>query len=268
MAPQHHIRTEYFPTLSYRRLGAGPALLLLHGFPVDGSLWDEVSEILGGSCTLLIPDLPGTGSSELGPAPASIEQLASIVPAILDDAGIEDCVLAGHSMGGYIGLAALAKYGDRISGLSLVHSTAAADDEEKREKRAKSIALIDNGGREAFVKGMMPALFAPGFRDRNPGTVLHWTGEGLKVPAGTLTAFYRAMMERPDRVEELRDIRTPVQFILGREDSTIPWQNLIHQTLLPDVSFVERYPDTGHMGMIENPRRLASDLIKFVNYCQ
>jgi pimeloyl-ACP methyl ester carboxylesterase len=268
MAPQHHIRTELFPTISYRRVGSGPVLMLLHGFPANGSLWDQVSDILSADFTLLIPDLPGTGTSELGAHAVSIEQMSSVVPAILDDAELQDCVLAGHSMGGYIGMAALSKYRDRIRGLSLVHSTAAADDEPKREKRAKSIALINNGGREPFVKGMMPGLFSPATREAHPGLISHWTAEGLKVPAASLTTFYQAMMERPDRSAELRDLPVPIQFLLGEEDSTIPWRTVTYQTILPYVSFIERYPDTGHMGMLECPERMAADLSKFVNYCQ
>lgn len=268
MTRQHHIRTELFPTLSYRRLGSGPALMLLHGFPVNGSLWDEVSDRLRASCTLLIPDLPGTGTSELGKARVSIAQLGSIVPAILDDAGIRDCVLVGHSMGGYIGLAALANYRNRLRGLCLVHSTAAADDDAKRDKRSRSVSLINNGGREAFVKGMIPGLFSAATRDAHPGLISHWTAEGLKVPAASLVSFYQAMMDRPDRSAELHNTPVPIQFLLGADDTTIPWQTIIYQMTLPDVTFIKRYPDTGHMSMVECPEDVSSDLLAFSNYCR
>lgn len=268
MNPQHHTATEKFPTISYRKTGAGPALMLLHGFPASGSLWEPLVEQLAKSCTLLIPDIPGTGTSAFKDEELSIADFAAIVPAILDDAGIYSCVLAGHSMGGYIALAALAQYPERLRGLSLVHSTAAADDDAKKEKRAKSIALIGNGGREPFIRGMIPGLFAPGFAEAHPDVIETWTSEGLKLPEATLTIFYRAMMERPDRISDLRDSEVPVQFILGAADATIPPDSVLPQTKLPAISFVERYPDTGHMGMIEQPEQLAGDLQKFVNYCQ
>lgn len=268
MTPQHHTSTTDFPTISYRKSGTGPAVLLLHGFPANGSLWTRVAAELAKHFTVLTPDIPGTGTSQLGKTAVSIEDLAAIVPAILDDAGVTTCVLAGHSMGGYVALAAWARFPERIAGISLVHSTAAADDDAKKEKRAKSIAVIDNGGRDQFIKGMIPGLFAPEVKDTHPDLIEHWTTEGLKLPAATLTAFYRAMMERPSRVAALKEAAIPVQFIVGEKDSTIPWESVADQTALPNVSFIERYPATGHMGMIEQPEKLAADLQKFINYCQ
>lgn len=268
MIPQHHIATTVFPTVSYRKSGSGPAVLLLHGFPANGSLWDPIVDALSKDFTVLNPDLPGTGTSQLGNTNVSIADLAAIVPAILDDAGVGKCVLAGHSMGGYVALAALAQFPERVKGISLVHSTAAADDDAKKEKRAKSIALIDNGGREQFIKGMIPGLFAPEFKDTHADIIHHWTVEGLKLPAETLTAFYRAMMERPSRIAELKDSAVPVQFVVGEEDSTIPWDSVADQTASANVSFIERYPGTGHMGMIERPEKLVVDLRTFINYCQ
>ena len=267
MSPQHIIITKHFPNLAYRRYGSGPAVMLIHGFPASGSLWGEVVFHLSQSLTVLVPDIPGTGDSRLEGEAVTIEELATIVPAILDDAGIERCVVAGHSMGGYIALAAAELFGSRFNGLTLVHSTALADDEEKKEKRRKSIELIRKGGREQFIRGMIPGLFSEKFKNAHPDLIQERIEEGLKLPAASLIAFYNAMIDRPERLEVLRSAHFPIQWIMGKEDATIPWRASLQQSSLSDVSFVGLYDDCGHMSMIEQKKLLQKDLLMFVEYC-
>jgi pimeloyl-ACP methyl ester carboxylesterase len=261
------ITTSHFPQLAYRRIGKGPALMLLHGFPASGVVWDPLIPKLSEANTLLIPDIPGAGDSKQGKEDVTIELLSSIVPAILDHEGIGSCVLAGHSMGGYIALAASEQYADRIDGLALVHSTAMADDEEKKEKRRKSISLIRKGGREEFVKGMIPGLFSDSYRENHPEGIKAMLDEGLRLPAESMIAFYNAMIERPDRRHVLEAAGYPIQWILGRNDTTIPWQSCLQQTTLSRVSFVELYANCAHMSMIEQPEELTRNLLLFSVYC-
>jgi pimeloyl-ACP methyl ester carboxylesterase len=261
------ITTDLFPRLAYRRLGEGPALLLLHGFPASGKLWNSVTDRLSRHYTLLIPDIPGSGESRLGQPLPSIEDLATLVPAVLDDAGLQSCVLAGHSMGGYIALAAAEAIPERLDGLFLVHSTALPDDEAKKEKRIKSIALIRNGGREEFIRGMVPALFSESFREGQPEAVAHWRQEGMKLAADSMVAFYSAMMNRPDRTQVLTELRCPVGWALGKEDSAIPWESCLQQSILSDVTFIRLYEHCGHMGMIEQAEALAVQLERFCDFC-
>ncbi len=267
MSQKHIITTDLFPALAYRRVGSGPALMLLHGFPVSGSLWDDLIPALSKDHTLLIPDIPGSGESRLGAPDVSMEHLATIVPAILDDAGLDRCCLAGHSMGGYISLAAADGFEDRLNGVCLVHSTALADDEEKKAKRRKTIELVRKGGREEFIKGMIPALFSETYQKEHPDIVSELTGAGLKLPEESIVAFYNAMINRPERLETLKNTDIPFQWILGKEDSTIPWRSCLQQSSLPGVSFVRLYDSCGHMSMIEQKELLQEDLLKFVEYC-
>jgi pimeloyl-ACP methyl ester carboxylesterase len=268
MNPLHQISTKHFPQLSYKRYGNGPALMLIHGFPASGNLWADVQFQLSQGLTLLIPDLPGTGSSQLNSTETSMEQLASVVPDILDDAGIGQCVVAGHSMGGYIALAAAALFPDRLKGLSLVHSTALPDDDDKKDKRRKAIALIQKGGAEQFIKGMIPPLFSEHFRNAHPEVIQDRIEEALKLPPESLVAFYNAMIARPSRLELLPGASFPMQWILGEEDSTIPWRSCLPQTSLPERSFVSLYESCAHMSMLEQAEELQKDLVKFVLYCQ
>lgn len=268
MNPQRQISTKHFPQLSYKRYGNGPALMLLHGFPASGNLWSEVQFQLSQGLTLLIPDLPGTGGSQLNSTDTSMEELASVVPEILDDAGIGQCVVAGHSMGGYIALAAAELFPERLKGLSLVHSTALADDEEKKDKRRKAISVIQKGGVSTFIKGMLPPLFSEKYRAANPEVIQERIDEALKIPSESLIAFYNAMIARHSRLEVLPGAAFPVQWILGADDSTIPWRSCVPQCSKPERSFVVLYDSCAHMSMLEQKDKLQKDLVTFVLYCQ
>ena len=267
MNQKHTITTKPFPGLTYSVQGQGTAIMLLHGFPSSGSLWDKIVPGLAQSHTVIVPDIPGTGDSPLDGEEVSLEELAAIVPAILNDAGFDRCTLAGHSMGGYISLAVAELYPEKLNGVSLVHSTAVADDEAKKDKRRKSVALIRKGGKPEFIRGMIPALFSEAFKKANPEALRERIAEGQKLPDASIIAFYNAMIARPDRMNILQNATFPFQWILGKEDGLIMWQSCLQQSSVPDVSFVVLYGDCGHMSMIEQPEKLQNALLKFAAYC-
>lgn len=263
----HTISTSTTPSLYYRRSGQGPALLLIHGFPATGSLWDDVARQLEQDFTLLIPDLPGAGNSRLEGESISIEAIADCMKAILDDAQVETAAICGHSMGGYIALAFAKKYPDRMAGLTLVHSTAAADDAAKKALREKTIALIRKGGKEGFIREFIPTLYGTRFKETQPQKVKAQAEAAQRMPEATMIAFYTAMMERPDSLEALQDMDLPVQWVIGGEDALIPYDKMKQQTYEANVSFVSIYPQGGHMSMTEHPDQLAADLRAFGDYC-
>jgi len=154
-----------------------------------------------------------------------------------------------------------------LAGLSLIHSTATADDAEKKEKRRKTIELIRKGGKEQFIRGMIPTLFSEQFRNAHPEVMDERIEDGLKLPDESLIAFYNAMIGRPERLEVLRSAAFPIQWILGEEDTTIPWKSCLQQSSLPVVSFVNLFAQSGHMSMIEQKNLLQKDLLMFVSYC-
>lgn len=264
---QQTLTTKHFSKISYTRSGKGPAIMLLHGFPLDGNIWMDIVGQLASKFTVLVPDLPGIGTSILDDENASLAQHAALVPAILENENLENCVLAGHSMGGYISLAAAALFPEKLKGLALVHSTANADTEEKKEKRQKAIDLIEKGGREPFIRAAISDLFAEGFRQENPAVIEAQIERSLAVSGETLISFYKAMMARPERKSILQKSSLPVLFIYGKEDAVIPFKDCLQQTELPNVSFVKIYENCGHMSMNECPNLLQADLCTFVDYC-
>ncbi|HTN45970.1 MAG TPA: alpha/beta hydrolase [Flavipsychrobacter sp.] len=261
------ISSPDFPRISYSKQGNGEVLMLLHGFPENHELWKPVLPTLSQKYTVISPDLPGSGNSTLDQENITIEEMAEAVIAIVKAEKIEKMVLAGHSMGGYISLAFAEKYPSYLKGLSLIHSTATSDDEEKKTKRQKSVALIRKGGKEAFIREMVPNLFAERFRKENKAIIATQTERGMMLSENSMIAFYNAMMNRTDRTAILRNANYPIQMIIGKEEKLAPMDVLIGQAAMADISFISVFEDSLHMSMIEQPDRLASDLINFTDYC-
>jgi len=262
-----YIHTDQFPRLAYRKLGNGPVVVLLHGFPENGNLWRNIWPALSENHTVIIPDLPGSGESTFTGETLSMEQLANSVKLILDKEGIEELLLAGHSMGGYIALAFAERYGQMLNGLSLVHSTAAADTDDKKENRRRSAELIQKGGKEPFVKQMIPNLFFEGFKREHPEVIEKQVQEALKIDAKSLIAFMDAMRSRPERTNVLKNSSFPIQFIVGKNDNVIPFNNILQQSHISSSNFVSVYQGCGHMSMLENSKALAIDMEEFISYC-
>ena len=249
----------------YRKSGTGPAVVLLHGFPASGILWRNIWDELSVSYTVIVPDLPGSGNSPLNKE-TDLSDMAEMVKAILDNEHIDKAVLAGHSMGGYVALAFARLYPARVAGLSLVHSTTDADDEDKKKTRRKSIELIQNGGKDLFISQMVPALFCPVFKHSHAMIVKHQIAQSSEIEAGSMINFYNAMIARPDSTDVLANAHFPLQWISGYDDNIIPLKKILGKCHTSGINFVSFYNNCGHMSMLEEPGKLETDLKDFINY--
>lgn len=250
----------------YTRAGNGPVVVLLHGFPDSGRIWSGVADDLKNSFTLLIPDLPGSGNSPLA-APTSLADMAAGIKQILDKEGITKAIIAGHSMGGYVALAFARLYPASVAGLSLIHSSPMADDDEKVKLRLKTIELIQMGGKESFIKQMTANLFAPGYTTAHPGVVAEKTAMGLSMSDEGMINFYRAMIHRDDNRAVVHEATYPVQWVLGSEDALIDYRKILKECHQSYINFVTLYIGCGHISTIGNPEMLVADLREFCNYC-
>jgi pimeloyl-ACP methyl ester carboxylesterase len=251
---------------SYRDTGTGPAVMLVHGFPADGTLWDHQVPRLEKDFRLLIPDLPGSGSSPLA-GPLSIEDMAEVIREVLDAAGVARPVVIGHSMGGYAALAFAERYPERLAGLGLYHSTAFADSPEKKEGRQRSIQLMRSYGGARFLGQTVQGLFTAAFRKAHPAVLRELVSRAEKAPTGALAYYYEAMRQRPDRTAVLRRAGVPVLFVIGGQDTAVPASDVLKQVSLPAISQVHLWDDAAHMSMLETPDRAAGVLESFVRFC-
>jgi pimeloyl-ACP methyl ester carboxylesterase len=250
--------------INYTVSGEGNAVVLLHGFAEDRSIWDKFAEDLTKHYLLIIPDLPGTGKSTMiTEANTGLEDYADCIHLILTKEDIQQCCMIGHSMGGYITLAFAEKYGQMVTGIGLFHSSAYADDQAKIETRRKAISFIKENGSDAFLKTSIPGLFAD--TAKHSTAIEQLVEKGKQFPPLALIQYYEAMISRPDRTAVLNSSTYPVLFILGENDKAVPFDQGLKQSHLPEESHVTILRESAHMGMIEESEKSFNTLADFLH---
>jgi pimeloyl-ACP methyl ester carboxylesterase len=246
----------------FRSMGEGPCVVLLHGFGEDGAIWRNQWHGLGNH-RLLIPDLPGSGLSQMVPD-MSMEGLAAVILSLLQKENVSSCTLIGHSMGGYIALAFLEKYPEKVAALGLFHSSALADSEAKKETREKGIRFIESQGAALFLQTTIPNLYAPQTVAEQKDLVQEHIDSMRNASGAALIAYYRSMMQRPDRTKLLQQNKIPFLFVLGKYDTAVPMADGLAQAHLPPVAQVGVLEQSGHMGMVEQPNQSTTLLQEFL----
>jgi pimeloyl-ACP methyl ester carboxylesterase len=243
--------------------GKGKPLVLIHGFAEDHRVWDHQLDALK-EYQLIIPDLPGSGKSELLDD-TTIDAMAEVILEILDKESIQECCMIGHSMGGYITLAFAEKHSDRLNSFCLYHSTAYPDSEEKKQIRLKAIEFIKKNGVEEFLKTSTPNLFAKESINRSRNEMIQQLIDDYKdMRPEALIAYYKAMINRPDRTQVLKSFPKPILFLLGKEDTAVPYPQGLEQSKLPKYAEVHTLEHSGHMGMWEETVEANRIMVAFL----
>ncbi|MBI5824246.1 MAG: alpha/beta fold hydrolase [Chloroflexi bacterium] len=240
--------------LSYERHGKGAPLVLIHGFPLDLSIWDNVVPLLENDFDLIVPDLRGFGESSTVDAPYTMLDFAHDIAGLLDHLGVEKAAFAGHSMGGYVALAFAKEYPGRVSGLALVSSQAAADAPERKAGRYKTARDVAEKGVDVVANAMTPKLSAN-------EKVQEFTNLLMKAQSreGVVGAL-KAMAEREDSTSVLSQFTFPVVLIHGDADALIPMDRAREiKSILPAAQWI-RLKKAGHMPMLEFPEKTAEAL--------
>lgn len=255
----------------YRVAGEGKTVVFIHGFAEDSEIWNNQVSFLKDHFKLVIPDIPGSGKSELIPN-ATIETYAEIIKIILDTEAQADTsevgtlsTLIGHSMGGYITLAFAEKYPQYLDSFGLFHSTAFADSEEKKQVRAKAIDFINEKGVDLFLKTSTPGLFTTAFADAHPEKIAALIEDGKNFTGEALVQYYQAMIARPDRTFVFNNFTKPVLYIIGEHDNAIPLQSSLQQCYIPAQSHVYILEKSAHMGMWEETEKANQILLDFLS---
>ena len=240
--------------LAYDRRGSGTPLVLIHGYPLDHSIWDEVAGLLENDFDLIIPDVRGFGESTTVDESYTMTDLAGDMAAILDSLGLEKAAFAGHSMGGYVALAFAKAFPDRISGLSLLASQTAGDAPDRKEGRYKTAAEVAEKGVQLVADAMTDKL-SPNQHVRDIIRPLM----GKQSVAG-VTGTLKAMAEREDLSSFLASFTHPLVLVHGTADELIPPDRAREiKALVPSAHLVE-LAGAGHMPMMEQPQQTAEAL--------
>ncbi|HEY8402705.1 MAG TPA: alpha/beta hydrolase [Cytophagaceae bacterium] len=251
-------------SLSFSDKGSGFPIVFIHGFCENKDVWNELSDSLQSNYRIISPDLPGFGASPLNQKDTSIEFYADAVKNLLDSLKIDKCIMIGHSLGGYVTLSFAEKYPSLLKGFGLFHSTAFADSEEKKQNRNKAVEFVETNGVEPFIRVFFAPLFAEinrvNFREK-----IDWlTQQGLKTSKESIIAATKAMRDRADKLSLLKQTKLPVLFIIGKDDSAVPFEKSMEQSQIPAMAEVCILDQTGHMGMFEKKEESLKAVRDFV----
>lgn len=236
----------------YRITGIGSPVMFVHGFGEHGNVFKNQVEYLKDKFQLIVPDLPGSGQSELI-EDMSMEGMAEVLHSIIHEENIDRCPVIGHSMGGYITLALMDSYPNHVSALGLFHSTTFADTEEKKETRRKGIEQTKQYGAMSFIKTVIPNLFSQETKDGRSELVDEQIASLHNFSGEALVSYYQAMIQRPDRTDLLRNTTSPVLFIMGKYDKAVSPEDALKQSHIPEKSYIHLLQHSAHMGMLEEP---------------
>ena len=253
--------------MGYVKTGAGPAVILLHGFGEDHHIFNSTVTALEKTYTVYTPDLLGTGMSPINRFPSnfSIEYVADSTAALIQHEKIENCILLGHSMGGYVTLAFAKKYPQYLKGFGLLHSTALPDTPIKIENRLRGITFIQKFGAATFLETTAPNLFGTHTQKNHPQLIAEFIQSIPAFSNGALTSYYQAMMQRTDLTSVLETTSLPVLFILGDQDMPVALEDTLPQTKMPQTAYLYVLENCGHMGMLEQPIHFNKAVLDFLD---
>lgn len=258
--------------IAYIERGHGQPVLLIHGFPLDHTMWNAQIDALSAHVRMIAPDLRGFGNSPLGAADPihgiSMERYADDLAELLDQlnpAIDQSVVLVGFSMGGYIAWQFVRKYPARLRALVQCDTRAVADSEEARAGRLKMAENVAEWGAARVAEMMGPKLFAPSTFHSQPevvSTVRRVVERTL--PAG-IAAAQRGMAERPDMTSFLPQIKLPTLIVAGSGDAISPPAEMQSiAAAIPNAEF-EIIPNAGHMTTMENPFAVNQAFLNFIS---
>jgi len=246
----------------YKTEGSGKAVVLLHGFLENLSMWDEIAEELSKTHQVIRLDLPGFGKSDCIAETRSMERYAECVLQLLLELHIDTFTIIGHSMGGYAALELSKICPEKILHLILFHSTANSDSEQKKKDRTRAIKAI-NDKQSIYLKTAIPFLFPEQFQKSCASQIQKMIAEAEALnPLGIIEAL-RGMQNRSDNNETLKNLNCKKTYIAGTLDSLLKIKDLRLEAERNSVDFLE-IKNSGHMSHWENTKLAIEEIQKLL----
>ena len=247
--------------IEYTATVKGTAVVLLHGFLENQTMWQHLAPVLATKYRVITIDLLGHGKTDCLGYVHTMEDQAEMVQHVLHELKIRKSVLIGHSMGGYVALAFAERYPDNIKGLVLLNSTSRADSDERKLNRDRAIAAVKQNY-SAFVRMAIANLFSEDNREKLADIIEKVKLEALKTPLQGIVAALEGMKIRNDREVLLHFGPYPIALLLGKKDSVLPYEETITQAENTSVA-LSTFPD-GHMSHLENGKELEKTVLAFL----
>lgn len=243
-------RVREFETAFDDTGGRHVPLVLIHGFPLDRTVWSAQVKGLGGVARVIAPDLRGSGGTALPEGPVSMDTYAADVAALLDTLGVERAVVGGVSMGGYVAFAFRRLYPGRVRALVLVDTRPGPDSAEARKARDETAALARSSGAAAVAARMLPKMPGPG---ASPDYLRSLSDLMSRQPVEGIVAALGAIRDRADSTPDLARIDVPTLVVSGDKDALIaPAESEAMAKAIPRARLA-LIPGAGHLPNFEAP---------------
>jgi 3-oxoadipate enol-lactonase len=250
--------------MSYRDLGEGDPLVLLHAFPLNGRMFESQMRAFSGSHRVVAPDYPGFGRSPRTPAQPDVHYYAEGVRGLLDRLHLERVILGGVSMGGYVAFECMRLFPERVTTLVLANTRAEPDSEEMRETRNETALRVAEEGVGVLVELQMERLLTPYTLQNDEELVENVRAMIFENSPDGVVAALGAMRERPDSTPLLGEIGVPTLVVGGEEDGIIsPEVVSAMAAKIPGARHVI-IPRTGHLSNLEAPEIFNATLTEFL----
>jgi 3-oxoadipate enol-lactonase len=252
-------------TLNVVEQGSGPALLLVHGFPLDHQMWRFQLDEFARTHRVIAPDLRGFGQSDVTPGIVTMRTFADDLAALLDALGVrEPIALCGLSMGGYVAWQFALHHRQRLNKLILCDTKAVADTPDGAKARLDNAQKVLAEGPQAIIDGLLAKLFAPQTAERQPDIVKASRKVMLDTKPEGIAAALRGMAERQDVTPQLGSLDLPALVIGGEHDPIATVDEMRgFAGQLPQGKFVA-IQDAGHMAPLENPSAVNAAMREFL----
>ena len=245
--------------------GSGPPLLLVHGFPLDHTMWRHQIEAFKATHRVIAPDLRGFGRSSVTPGEVTMEQfaadLAGILPALGENRPVIFC---GLSMGGYIAWQFVEHHRSKLQAIIVCDTKAAPDTPEVRQTRLEAADKLERDGTTFLAESMLPRLFGENLAKNQPPYVEETVAVILRTDPRGCAAAQRGMAERMDYRTRLESIDLPTLVLCGERDAISPPKEMREiAASIPNAKYAE-IPGASHMTALEKPELVNAELKTFL----
>lgn len=252
--------------LAYDDHGIGLPVIFLHAFPLNRSMWDlQLRTLLDEQRFRLVAlDWRGFGASGIDATISTMELLADDVAALMDALGMQQAVLCGLSMGGYVAFAFTRKYPQRLRALILADTRPEADSDEVKASREQVAEIALTQGVEAIANLQVPRLLAASTREQRLEVEVSVRQMiDAATPQG-IAAAARGMARRVDSTDMLAQITCPTLVLVGEEDSVTPPN--VAQAYAAKIAGAQYIviPQAGHLSNIEQPHIFTEHIQQFL----
>jgi 3-oxoadipate enol-lactonase len=254
--------------LAGRPRGAGGGLLgtlvLIHGFPLNARMWEPQLALAARGWRVIAPQLRGFDGTPAASAASSVDDFAGDLIDLLDGLHVDQAVIGGLSMGGYITLALFRHAARYFRGMVLADTRAQADAPQAAEGRQRMLQAVRERGAIAAADEMLPKLVCDATRANQPAVVDTLRAMIVENSSETVAGAILALMTRPDATPVLSTIHCPTLIVVGDQDAITPPS--LSEDLQRGIAGAELVviPDAGHMSNMEQPAAFNAALGRFL----